>query len=134
MPRGAPLWGMLALWAIAGGLYWHTPYSADNGFNNWQITPWLGGQMRFGLPCLGLLAVLAAAGAAALNVRRELTALLAALACALVPAQLGLLDKAAILLVLGGAALSLAPRGWLNRGPRTAKIAGLLALALACCE
>jgi hypothetical protein len=44
-------------------LYIFTPYTGDNGGHNWQITPWIGQQMRFAFPVFGLLAVAAAVGA-----------------------------------------------------------------------
>jgi len=58
--RDVRLLGLAALLLITGFMYWMTPLSADNGSHGLQITPWLGGQMRFALPFIGLLAVTAA--------------------------------------------------------------------------
>ncbi|MCB0062926.1 MAG: hypothetical protein KDE19_12460 [Caldilineaceae bacterium] len=58
------------LLAVLGGtallllLYWTTPYSGDDGSFGYQLNgPWVGQAMRFALPALGMLAVLAALGA-----------------------------------------------------------------------
>jgi hypothetical protein len=47
---------------ITAVLYWLTPYSGDNGSHNWQITPWIGQALRYGLPFLGLVAALSVIG------------------------------------------------------------------------
>ncbi len=49
-----------ALFCASIVIYWHSPFSADNGLNHGQITPWIGQQLRFALPALAMLAVLAA--------------------------------------------------------------------------
>lgn len=61
---------------IALVLYWFTPYSGDNGSHNWQITPWIGQALRYGLPFWSIMAVLGAAGAQALLIPKPLILIL----------------------------------------------------------
>lgn len=49
-------WLLLATAAV----YWFTPYGADNGNRQWQITPWIGQNLRFAFPFVAILAVMAA--------------------------------------------------------------------------
>lgn len=68
--QSGPAWRTMAVAALVLGaslLYWYTPYSADNGQNGWQITPWLGDAMRYGFVAAALVAVLAAAVASRLS-------------------------------------------------------------------
>jgi len=51
--------GVLVLTLI---LYLLTPYGGDNGSHGWRVTSWVGQAYRYGLPCVGLLAALAAGG------------------------------------------------------------------------
>ena len=50
----------IALSAGTALVYWFTPYSADNGSHDWQITPWIGQGIRYAFPLLTSLAVSAA--------------------------------------------------------------------------
>jgi hypothetical protein len=52
----------VGLLLATGYLYWHTPFSGDDGINSWEITPWIGAQFRYGFPFIGLVAVAAAVG------------------------------------------------------------------------
>jgi len=91
---------------VTAFLYWTTPYSADNGSFHGQITPWLGGQMRFAIPFLAVLAVTASSVATRMRTRDEVIAALAVLASVLV------LDKAneflvAVIILLVWAAVAI---------------------------
>ena len=55
-------------------LYWTTPYSADNGSFGGQITPWLGGQMRFAFPFIAWFGAVAAIAATYTKTRDEIIA------------------------------------------------------------
>lgn len=37
-------------------LYVSSPFTGDNGSNNWRLTPWMGWQLRYGFPLLAVLA------------------------------------------------------------------------------
>jgi hypothetical protein len=63
-------------------LYWATPFSADNGGNKYQITPWMGNQIRFAFPFLGLFAVMAALGIDRVGAPRSVLAILTAVSVA----------------------------------------------------
>lgn len=52
--------GLFFLLFVTGFLYWTTPYSADNGGANGQITFWIGQAIRYAFPCLSILGILAA--------------------------------------------------------------------------
>ena len=57
------LTGLLALLAVTLILYWVTPYSGSNFTIGNQMTPWFGQAIRYAFPFLGVLGVIAAAGA-----------------------------------------------------------------------
>lgn len=54
--------GVVGLLFVTGYLYWHTPFSGDDGINRGDITPWIGLQFRYGFPFIGLVAVAASVG------------------------------------------------------------------------
>lgn len=58
----AALRWLLAALILAVVIYWNTPYSADNGSNDYVLTGWMQNNLRFAFTALGLLVVLAAAG------------------------------------------------------------------------
>lgn len=60
-------WILFALIAVTAAVYWFSPYSGDNGNHGWRITSWIHVGLRYGYPCLGLLAV---AGALGMQARR----------------------------------------------------------------
>jgi hypothetical protein len=49
--------GLLLITAV---LYTITPFTGDNSINGWTLTPWMGWSMRYGFPCLAMLAAGAA--------------------------------------------------------------------------
>jgi hypothetical protein len=51
--------GLVVLFVAAALLYWNSPFTADDGTHNWQLTPWFGDSIRFGFPMLGILGVVA---------------------------------------------------------------------------
>lgn len=54
-------YGIVIFFLIAASiLYWHTPFSADNGLNQGKITLFIGDQMRFAFPTLAALSACAA--------------------------------------------------------------------------
>jgi len=55
-----PLLLVLLLTVGTGLMYWFTPYSGDNGDNNYQLTTWIGLNMRFGFIFVALVGLLAA--------------------------------------------------------------------------
>lgn len=57
--RDARMGVMLGLLAYAVVAYWFSPFSADNGLTGGEITGFIGQQMRFALPALSILALLA---------------------------------------------------------------------------
>ncbi|MFH1845445.1 MAG: glycosyltransferase family 39 protein [bacterium] len=57
-----PLLLLLLLTVCAGLIYWFTPYGGDNGDNNYQLTTWIGLNMRFGFIFVALVGLLAALG------------------------------------------------------------------------
>lgn len=65
------LMGLVILLIGTGFLYWITPYSGDNGQNQWQITPWIGGPMRYAFPFMAVLGITAATGASTVQIRDE---------------------------------------------------------------
>lgn len=69
--KKAYLLALLGLIIGAGYLYWHTPYSGDNGTHQWQITPWISLGFRYAFPLLGFLTVAAAIGATNIRARNE---------------------------------------------------------------
>ncbi len=54
--------GVVGLVFVTGFLFWHTPYSGDDDLNRGDITPWIGGQFRYGFPFIGLVALMASIG------------------------------------------------------------------------
>jgi hypothetical protein len=54
--------GLMGLLFATGYMYWHSPYSGDDGLNNWKLSPWMGVSFRYGFPFIGLIAVAAAVG------------------------------------------------------------------------
>lgn len=81
--RKKQMLGLAALLLLTGFLYWSTPYSADNGSNQLQITSFLGGQMRFAFPFMGVLGVTAAVVATCLRTRDEILAAVVAISSGL---------------------------------------------------
>jgi len=77
------LMGLAALLLLTGWLYWNTPYSADNGSNQLQITPFVGGQMRFAFPFIALLGVTGAVVSTTLRMRDEILAAVVAVSAGL---------------------------------------------------
>jgi len=61
---GGGILGAAALAAVTAGLYWTSPYTAAIDLTEPRLSPWLGQQMRFAFAFLGVLAVVAAQGAA----------------------------------------------------------------------
>ncbi|MBW4540827.1 MAG: glycosyltransferase family 39 protein [Myxacorys chilensis ATA2-1-KO14] len=59
--------GLFLLLLVTGFLYWTTPYSADNGGANGQITVWIGQGLRYAFPCLSTLGILAAVSASSIS-------------------------------------------------------------------
>jgi hypothetical protein len=57
------LTGLFALFAVTLILYWFTPYSGSNFTIGNEMTPWFGQAMRYAFPFIGVLGVIAAAGA-----------------------------------------------------------------------
>jgi hypothetical protein len=110
----ALLLGVLLVATVA--LYWTTPYSGDNGANDWRISPWIGQAMRYALPAVGVFGALAAAGASLWGSGRALMALVLGTAAgtALVSFGWGALPGTA----LAGAGLLLARRAQWARGAR----------------
>jgi hypothetical protein len=53
---------LMALLLITLLLYWATPYSGGNNSTGWKITPWIGQAIRYGLPFIGITAIIAAIG------------------------------------------------------------------------
>ena len=72
---------LAALLLITAGLYWTTPYSADNGQHGWRVTPWIGQGLRFGFPFLGVLGVAASLGATRLALPDRFVAWIVAPLC-----------------------------------------------------
>jgi fumarate reductase subunit D len=64
--------GLLVLLVITVLLYWNTPYSADNGTQGWQITPWIGNGLRYSFSTIGVLGILAALGATLARVKDQI--------------------------------------------------------------
>src|SRR3989304_464178 len=62
-------------------LYVNSPFTGDNGSQGWQITPWIGTQMRFAISYLGLWSIVAIFGAEALRVPGKLLVLVSVLGC-----------------------------------------------------
>jgi len=60
--------GVGASLVAAAVLYWHTPFSGDNGEHGLQLTPWIHVGLRYAYPALAALAVLGAAGLTAWGV------------------------------------------------------------------
>lgn len=82
----------------AGYLYWHTPFSGDNGTHNWQITPWISLGFRYAFPFLGFLGVAAAVGATIIHARDE--GLVAIVMICSMLAMAGTMMRYAIIVVL----------------------------------
>jgi hypothetical protein len=55
-------------------IYWNTPYTADNGTHDLQITNYIGRQMRFAFPLMCLLGVVAALCATLLRIKEQVVA------------------------------------------------------------
>lgn len=53
---------LLCFSAVGVYLYMRSPFTADNGSHQWQLTPWMGYQMRYGFPALLFVAPLATMG------------------------------------------------------------------------
>ena len=81
--------GLLALCAATGVLYLVTPYSGDNGGHGWKITPYIGTQLRFALPFLGVLGAAAAAAVTAVRLGREVLLVLVFIASTIMLSQSG---------------------------------------------
>jgi len=54
---------LTALVATTVAVYWMTPYGGDNGEHGWRVTSWVGQALRYALPAVAVLAVVAALGA-----------------------------------------------------------------------
>jgi len=63
-----------ALMVGTGVIYWNTPFTADNWTHGLQITPYIGHQLRFAFPALGLLGIAAALSATILRTKEEVLA------------------------------------------------------------
>ena len=127
--------GLFGLLAITACLYWTTPFSADNGDHQFEITSWLGGQMRFAFPFLGLLAVAAAVGSAEAKLRKGMLFSVALTGVGLGVAHIDrpqwVLFILVFFFVMRGAWRKLEDRGirWFRFGFGE-KVAGVLLLAL----
>lgn len=84
----------------AGIVYWYTPYSADNGSNGWQITPWIGQAMRFAFPFFSVLGVSAACSANTLKLPRTLLIILLSIPMVLFLDQTRTIYEALVLLII----------------------------------
>jgi hypothetical protein len=62
-------------------LYMHLPFTGDNGSRGWQITPWIGTQMRFAVAFLGMWTIMATCGAETLRIPSKLMVLFSITAC-----------------------------------------------------
>jgi hypothetical protein len=92
--RSYGLSGLLLLIVAALVLFWLTPYSGDNGSHQYQLTPWIGQGLRYAIPAMALLAVLAAAGLSGGRVPDELLAAVSVIACTLMLAGTKMLPLA----------------------------------------
>jgi hypothetical protein len=115
------------LTALTAFLYVRTPFTGDtlSGGHNWTVTPWIGQALRFGLPFVSMLAILAAQSISLTGMQPWLLSGVTALA---VGATLYSLDSL-YALVLGALCFAL----WLLYGflrHRLAGVAGRPALGL----
>jgi hypothetical protein len=72
---------IILLSALMLALYVNLPFTGDNGSRGWQITPWIGTQMRFAVSFLGLWTIMAMCGAEALRIPGKLMALFGIVVC-----------------------------------------------------
>jgi hypothetical protein len=71
------LWAVLAVTAV---LFWITPYSGDTGSHGWQITSWIGYQLRFAIPFAGVFVILGVTGLARFGWQADALAMMAPIA------------------------------------------------------
>lgn len=50
---------LLIMTIITFVIYWNTPYSGDNGTNNYKVTFWIGASLRYCFPFIGMISILA---------------------------------------------------------------------------
>ncbi len=122
------LLGIAVLLMGGGFLYWTTPYSGDNGSHGWKITAWIGHGLRYAFPCLGLLGITAAAGAAAVKFWNEGVTVWTLLSSAV--ALMGFVDSkkmlgVVLLLLMGTIWLGMPQIGWAGRRAPLLKAAGV---------
>jgi hypothetical protein len=115
-------------------VYWFTPYGADNGSNGWQISPWIGGAIRYAFPFLGALAVLVAVLGVAVPLPASLLVALLLVNCSLfLSYETEFLYLYGLCLagcgILAGVARSVSPGsrfGWVFAAVGAAAFAGIL--------
>ncbi len=108
---------LLGLVVVCGGLYAITPFSGDNGSNNWRLTSWVGQTWRYALPKFLAAAVLASLGWRVLRIPRGVPVALAVFASAWAAALYVAAPRASLVVAVVAAmaiVTLLSPlRGWL---------------------
>jgi hypothetical protein len=117
---------LFALVMLTAIVYWHSPYSGDNGTHDWKLTPWFEVGLRYGYVCLGVLGVTAAMGLRVVGLQDPWVVGLSTLSCLLgvmvglkpgAPASIAALGLALVLvLAQRRIRLPVAPRALISTG------------------